>query len=569
MTAVLNLEVLFEDSHLLFQVSKDAARIVSEKLFCQGELSQEYYFYWMLKAAKDLFFDHMPVAQVEFCCSENLKTEPFQTTLFKFFDVVQTSNAFLKEITPLKDMAKSHEGLFIYNVDNSSGLLELYESYEKKGLPVLYQNMPSGWDRKEGKFKFGNKEILTPRELLDFIARHRVKSILSLNKYYLAEMIKNFSIYLLPVLRFINAEYICYDLDTYEVFDFGDLAKAALNWRDFHRLSTMPNICLWDKALGNHNVSYVPVLTNPERLASLPELAGDYDLVMISNSRFKAILPQLEKCLFYLELCREEFLFFDIQLLYYVLRHFLFLSQWDLALKFKQDALLSQLHLNCLSLMKMEVLEGIKTDRRVMLYGDEGWDVVCPDKFMKHYLPSPDADQMMKSGGFVRLLVNQNFSWLENNPVHFDSIRKGHYFLCFPSLSRGEEFRAMESLEYKNLDELNRKINEVLVLYAQKALQNSRDAVLTNIKKSMDETRDFILSPGGKAVLQGTFWQQHERHRQDFKKMLDDYIRSRPRCLKELVDYLFLGKNFPLKPEECGFYGREYVQRLWHHRKKT
>lgn len=557
----MRVEIFLDELFLKIHFLQDQKIILAKRIDVGQTMSQEFLFFWLIHAANPVFYEVLPVDKIDIALSKEMESEAFYTPVFKFCEALHKTNALLQEVIPHQRELAGLSSWLIYNADNSHYLKDMHEYYRGKGIKIFYEDFSTGFDLVKRQFSQG--QFFSPREMLDYVLQNRIGRILTINLYYFTKTLTVHSIHVSALLAFLGVEYISFDMDTYEVSHYGDISKAASHHPESRRLSVMPNICIWDRPMGNRNVSYFPLpLQGSSRQERNKALADDYGILVASHSRLENFSrPALVPVIYYLECCREEHLFNDFQMLYYALRNFVCLNDCGILKKMQQDMMISILHLNVMSLLKLEVLHGIRSDREILLFGDEGWKIACPEYYQGRYLPREEMRAMLGQGHSLRLLMNQNFSCFENNPVHMDAIRHGDHFLCFPSLANVAEFKSLKNLEYQNLDELNTKLEQVNPIHDDPHVSLALQSVWKDYRISLRESYDFVMADTEK-TLDGTFMKRHRESMAEFQHRLAGYFRSETPRMKILVEYLFGQKSFPIPLEQCRFYQRDYVQRI-------
>ncbi len=568
-------EVFSKDGKFALQVTCDSRFEIDITLDARGDVSAEYLFHWLLYNSRNLFFHRLPI--VATTGTDGTTTIPFSFSIskdlgdidlvkrvvLKYFEVVHRTNALMCQIAHLKNAAAAHNTLLVYNVDRTQSLKELFERYQLQGHSVLYQDLLTGWNPSKREYEAAT--FFAPEELLNFIFENKIKTIFSLNHYYSSYMHDKYSIQILAVLNFIGAELVYYDLDTYESVPHGEMSKSSENYPGFRRFSAMPNVCLWDKAFGNDNITPVPILIPIAAKKDSVPLDDDFEILVASNSRVKDTAPFLQSCLFILETCRDDHVFYDFQMIHYAMRSLLSDSPLPLTTRLAIDSRISHFHICVMSLLKMEILSKLQTSHKIRLYGDEGWNVVCPEHFQNKYLPNKECYELMATGKYLRLLFNQNFSYAENNPVHIEAIRNGHPFLCYPSLAATEEFAPLQGLEYKNLTELSQKIEDAPKLLRSEKINSAFSAVANTYNTSLTELFDFLIKPKKDLVFHGHFYAQHQAHKKIFSTSLTDFFKNKPKHFDALVAHIFENKPFAIPPSECRYADRGYIKNLLHY----
>jgi hypothetical protein len=224
------------------------------------------------------------------------------------------------------------------------------------------------------------------------------------------------------------------------------------------------------------------------------------------------------------------------------------------------------IYINGISFLKYETLATLKTDRPILLFGDQEWADLFPQYYQGKYLENYQA--FFQEGRHLNLLLNANFSYLENNPVFARALRLGVPFLCFPALARTSYFDGMSGLEYQNPSELSKKIESVNVEIRRPEFKVAKTKIENLLFEGYDSAARHILREKPMAPKGPTYHEQSQKETQAAVQRYEEWIQRDPDFFETIFHILIRTASLPMKLEESRFRDRDYFQRLLHMRSK-
>jgi hypothetical protein len=122
-----------------------------------------------------------------------------------------------------------------------------------------------------------------------------------------------------------------------------------------------------------------------------------------------------------------------------------------------------------------EIIGNLQTSHAVDVYGDEGWQNVCP-QYYRGCLDNEGIERLYAGGHNLYLLMNFSFSYLDASGPVYDVVRRGVRFINVSPIVKTISLEDMERLEYADYETLNRLVNNPPVHPAlDQALINLRE----------------------------------------------------------------------------------------------
>ena len=251
---------------------------------------------------------------------------------------------------------------------------------------------------------------------------------------------------------------------------------------------------------------------------------------------------------------KEGSFFEELALWYYSLRQMILVSM-DLNEyeKLNYNALLLRFAYNASQFVKYLVIDSIKTDRKIELYGDVGWKTVFPEHYMTH-LDRSGIDNVFSKGRSVNLLMNWQLTWFETSAVIFEALNYRVPFLNHPAVVKTNRLQGMSGLEYNTPKDLNHKLDNIKV-HLDKDLIQSIDYLNSFCNDSMDH----IVSTLHSSTKLGS---NNSKIAEELKKH-DDLLLDRINAYTiEYYDFLrYSFKSLFIEPAQYDMNQSEYISK--------
>lgn len=523
----------------------------------------------ILLKIKPLFLDFMPSENFEVHVGQELLEEQysgFKPYLIQLVSTLHNTNKFLQKLEAEELNYQSNQNTLIYNLEGHFYLENIYDEI-KADNKAFYETFSTGWNAIKRQFDTP-PQVMPPEDLLNFIKANSIGRIVSINQYYLETLFENHNIYLLALLQKLGVEYNTVDWDIYAINKMLGLNKLCFNSAQFKRYDVFPSIQKnWNEAFGVDNTAYHPGQALREEIRILDPLNENYQILCAANSRlanFKEPL-QLERVLAAFDLCTEENLFHDFQFWFHAISLFLIRDvQASQLEKLKLRAQLIKIHFDGISLLKYEALAGIKTDREILLYGDEEWQYISPNYYQGDYLPKEEVTERIRSGDYLHLQLNNVFSYPEAHPIISEALSLQRPFLGFPAVAKTPELQGFEALEYRNVAELNHKLDNINSALDNVQFQYSLQTHSNTMKKCWTEFCENLTQ--GYVEERDSYKSVCEQHLDQFKLSADKYIKNKRDRLWDYLKFLRGVPNYNLN--QSLFRHKPYVEVIVRYRDK-
>ncbi|MDM8535842.1 hypothetical protein QUF70_03730, partial [Desulfobacterales bacterium HSG17] len=357
----------------------------------------------------------------------------------------------------------------------------------------------------------------------------------------------------------LGIEYVCIDHDARDA----DLSKKFFNNNNFKRYSlAFVESQFWDKYYGITNISYptIPHL-GVNKDAKFVELEEDYKIVVLSFSRLNQVLPQLGQILYVLEQFDENYLFSQFQTWHYAMIYFmreiLNCSEFELLSNYRTINIFGH---NITQFLKFEMIEGLKTDHDIEIYGDEYWKFIFPD-YYKGWLDNKEQiDELFSHNNCLYLLLNWAPSIFTSNPHLYNAIKRKNPFVCYAPLAKTDEFKGFEHIEYDNITKLNHIV------------ENIRDIFKNPVLLQAIKNQQSVLETSSKFFENSILSNKDSQYQFEFERMCSKTIKKIDQKVYRFMDknevllrgaYDFLFKeSVSIDISKSKFFKREYVQKI-------
>ncbi|MBF0493468.1 MAG: hypothetical protein HQM15_11915 [Deltaproteobacteria bacterium] len=465
----------------------------------------------------------------------------------------------IKELLFLKEEFKSFEGKLFYNIDSHFVLKNLYETIKEKHPDQMhYLNAKSGFNALKRCWE-ANQHCNT-QQLIEFIREKKIKTIFSINMYFLENALGKENLLLVPLLNHLGIEFVVLDSDTYELNMDGYTLKAIQNTKGVRRFSFLPYLCKYfDQAAEAKEIRYCSCgdIYEPNQLIQAPK--PNYEIYCIANSRTHHVLEKMPQVFYFMNCVDSGSPFEDQQMLFCAMNHLLLhSSHLDFEQKKKYYSLFANIYLGVLSLLKYEVIEGIESSQKILLFGDTEWAKLFP-QYYQRYLNPEEMKERLQNGSSVYIHFNQNHSYFENNFVFLYSLNFAVPYLGFPVGSSLPELSGLRHLEYSNLQELNIKLKNIGALCKNPEYQNSFLRIKSYLKSCHNDFIDQIEDPNIKSSLYDNLCNENE---QIFQQKLELYIKNNFYRITQCMDELMNKKREEFQIHQYSYFHKPYIQNL-------
>lgn len=481
---------------------------------------------WLITILKSVLY-HTQFSEIDlkFTINSRELLSALGPTVQGFAIVIKRTQDLVRKFSQLIVENQEFDACLFYNSDNLNTFEELYQEIKLKNTNSHYLSFFSGWDKK--KRTWGKAEGLSLEEMIHFISTKRIKYIFSVNSYYLDHLLQSEHILPLPFFKALGIEWVSIDYDTYEIIPSGYLQRAAQNCLDFRRFSIWPHISSYfDKTYQCTNVRYFMIGDIKTKEEEIFGLESNPDILIASHARIGSILQNLPETLFFLENTSPEDQYLDFQKLYFaliqILTHDSKHAENDKENYFR---IFSQIYINALSFLKYDVIESLNDHKiKTQIFGDEAWQFLFPQNYQNQFLNESEMESLFKTKKHLYLLLNQNFSYFENNPVFLRALNFNVPYLCFPSLIKTTDLEGLSKLEYKNRNELIEKLPHINQLIRNPSYLSSRHHLRTKVGECRNDFYSQIINPH--STQEGAFNSQWKQSQTLLDQEITTYIRD-------------------------------------------
>ncbi len=524
---------------------------------------------WFLHATKDILFNYLPFNNFDYSIQKEVFAlgSSLKSILTKVLNVIKKTNDFIIQYAALRSAFKSNHKIFIYNVDQNPFIQDLYKSMQERTKNTIeYNEMKTGWDKE--KREFFEASYYPPEILLQKLLEAKIKRIISINTYYLDNILSTYEINFLAVCCHLNIEWITINNDTHELNPKGYLNQSIHHYDPFTYFCTMPNISrIWNEILNLKNITYVPVFRKKLQRKSLHTLNPDYQLFIYSHSRLEYLYHDMSNILAFYQCLDPNNIFQDFQQFYYAIRHLLLNdSQYSLVKKVNIDYCLSIIHFSFVTLVKFIIIEHLQKNsrRKIVLFGDEQWEQLFPSLYQHKYLNDAEVGQMLNEKKYLQIIFNQNYSYYENNPAHLKAMLSGNPFLCFPPVVNLPQTSAFSALEYNNLPTLLTKTENINVLIQDPLLQTTCQNYIFTMNQCLDNYTDQALNLKPGRSKSNTFMNLANQADLIFKENMGTYMQNNNERITKFLDHIFSHQKIKVDMQTHPLNHYEFFRKIVH-----
>lgn len=527
------------------------------------EPNPRYFAFWLINFLKPLFY-HPQFSEIKITTTDNTPVylqNTFRPAVELILMMLKKTQETIIEYAPLLKNTTHHKNHLFYNVDDFHLLQDIHQEIIRREQinAVYYENSFSGWNK--SKRLWEKASAFTLKEFSDYIIKNQIRHIYTVNMYYQNHLMETEQLFLLPFLKAFGIELITFDFDNYETMGFGFIQKSALNCPEFKRFSLWPHFNYpLDQIYGNKNIHYIISGDIKSRQNTLCDLNNNFDVVVVSHARFQETLNRLPEALFFLEQTNPQEPYLDFQKLYYALMHLvLFDKKTHQFEKENRVRSLSDLYNHVMSFLKYDVVQSLLDNNiKTSVYGDHYWGYLFPEAYQEKYLTESEMEGLFKSSNHLYLLMNQNYSYFENNPVVLRAINLKVPYLCFSSVVREQGLEGMSLLEYRNSHELLEKSKNINQLIHDRRYQESLDYLCYQTLECRNNLYSILLGQQNQDLFK-SLWKESESL---LLRELGLYFRKNEERVFKAYDGLMSGDAKHYHPENSRFSKSNFLKKI-------
>lgn len=413
---------------------------------------EEYLVIWLIAKSKHIF-KAMPLDAPSLSLNKNLY-EKYKDPLRAYVDIINNTNQYIRNLNN-KDSAKrsSSQSAIVFNTDDQRypNLFAYLSSRYPGRIHILHE--PQNFDGESRSFI--NRPLnFSISYLVDFILANDISTVVSVNldpliRYLFAERINIFA-----VISYLGVKSIHLQNDPSELVEHGYLFRELANYDTTEFLIHS----VLSKSYDSKSPGWIfpsPIMQD----YSLPgesstvDIEPEYDVVVISNSRYEStiahkssFLPVLEKLenplvdlpLWYLSICK-------------LLDSDTVCSITEISAK---RHYFHWVFYHAAQYLKFDIINNISSGINLSVYGDTGWKYVCPERY-KGYLSIEQLEPIYRCSSSLILLLNFGYTYLDHSGPIYDVIRNGSNWINVPVIASTPELSGLSHLEYSDYPQLN------------------------------------------------------------------------------------------------------------------
>lgn len=443
---------------------------------------------------------------------------------------------------------KWFEDFFLYNnkIDHKSFFFEF-------PTHIVFDSTKRCWVKTGNVFKFD--------DLFHLIKDYNIKKVVYQNYYIMEHFLNTQLIHLPIILDYLGVETIGFDYDPYD-YAFIELEKVMFHTTKSKRFNPYPSIeTFWDEKYHLNTINYNTLGAHHEFKEEGFELKKNYDLLILSNSRLNVVKNHFAAILFVLSGIDEKTLFKDFQLwgwsMLDVIRNRLNLSDMD---KLHFSGKIFQIMYHVGQFLKYEVIESLDTHKKIKIFGDAGWGKIFPEFYQNNFLDKEEISRLYQKNDKLLLCFNHGVNYLEASGPVVDSLGKKIPFLNFPLVVKNDSFKGFEVFEYKNIHELNEKIDCADKLFKKQEISSSLEAYQSILQKSENQIAEYIFH--NSKSDENVYYASYLEHKKLLKLETEKYLAENGQFIQKGIDVLLNNQNFSVELNHSRFHDRKYVKRL-------
>lgn len=470
---------------------------------------------WVAKNMHPIF-DNMPSAEsLEITC-DKLFFENHQKVVETVSALFEYTNEWMHKYPA--GLADNHTEILFWNTSDDIRYGSLYERF-KRNQSINYMDFELGYDRVNRKWD-NPSQLMPISDIVDYIKQHKIKKIISVNSYIVDRCLMQYAVHLMVLCRHLGVEWITLNNDPPDLKPAGYIHKALFHQPNMKRFSNLQVLNEYWDDLYDLDVHYGAIPQDYGQ-KQFKELNQDYKIIILTNSRWESVKPIRHLFDNHLKRLDDTNLVDDFQSWYLASRKMVLESKLSEAQKLAFNSVLHQYYYMGVNYLKYKVINSIKTDRRVELYGDIGWKEIAPQYYCG-CLMNDDIKKLYEKGNQLFLLVNASISHLDASAPVYDMVRWAVPWINMKPLV---ELFSFENEYNTDATEFNYMINNAHKL----------DFNMGEYANILADSADDIINIVNGKKSNNVFASHMDRQKEKLNTLLDDYIPLR----KPFLNYMF------------------------------
>ncbi len=442
--------------------------------------TEQFILQWLMNETRSIF-DVLPFKGIALNINQQLyKDHTF--SMSAFIGVLHKTNDYLENIISLKNTAINSEGVLFFGADN-----DRYNSFYKwlqsrvANCQLIIES--NGFDSLNRVFK-ESKLQYTIDDIVKIIREGNIGKVVSINFDTLSRYFSQSNgVNIYTLLNFLGVELVTIHNDPADLTSYGQIMRAAI-----HRNTQFTNMGVLSVPWDNKHKKPLEYIALPHdyRKNDLVDLSKDYKVIILSNSRWNNVQSWLNPIMALLDRLEDPLV--NLPIWYLSVHKLLQVKTYESI--HSQSILYRNLHLlfyHTAQYLKFEIIKNIKTTRKLEVYGDKGWEKVCPNIYSGN-LSVEQMNKMYTSNENLFLLLNFGFTYLDHSGPVYDVIQKGVNWINVPTVARTSELENLSNLEYSNYTQLNELLEN-----AKPKIQGGKDSIL-NLRRLYKSSASSIIT---------------------------------------------------------------------------
>lgn len=503
------------------------------------DVPQDVIVNWLLMKVNPIW-RLMPIEDLKITC---IGIEDIKQAVFILANVLEATNEAITKYW-IKTTA-SRENILFWNVSEDMRYKSLHDRlfchYGRINGEILYLNMDLGFDRKAREWNHTDVPMSID-EFCKYLSDNKIGKIITVNQYVLDKYISSTAVNLMALCKHLGIEWITIDNDPADLNISGYYRRYAYNDIENARFSNLS--CLvehFDEKYDTNNIHYIAI---PQDYGSEKRstLNDDYDIIVLSNSRYKNVKSMLNGIKAVCNALPQETLYQDINTWYLAMRKLILeIFPLDELKMLYQNSLLHHFYFACVQWIKFKIIGDIETDRKVRVFGDVGWAEVCKE-YYEGSLDNNQVNTLYEEPNHLYLLLNCSFSYLDASGPVYDVIRRNVPWINVPPMVKTEVLEPLGAVEYTDKIGLNKLINNFTVpgeLFDALNFHDGLDVYSDILNSSVEDIENEVL-PIVKTRI-SEFKDQRYRHIILINDVVNNYLDKNEPFLRQCYEALFAG----------------------------
>ena len=474
-----------------------------------------YAYCWLIAESKSIFLK-MPFEQITLHISKKV-FDISKDAINAYGHTINNTNKFVRKLFCKNFDSSAPDSILFFKVNDQryNNLFSYLNRDNHKPIHTLYE--PTNFDSISRRFTI-KPCVHNVEKVVDFIISKNISKVVVVNLEPLVTYLFKEHINIFTVLYRLGISLTNIQNDPAELTAHGYLLRKISNYGSTEYLVHSVLSCSFDERISTA-VFPSPIMQNyscPHEESTVP-LMENYDIYVTSNSRFGPTMNYYDAFMPVINQLENPLI--ELPLWYLSISNLLDQEGSYAACVLDQKRKYYHHIFYCAAqYLKYEIIKNISPDINIAVYGDKGWEKICPNRY-KGFLDLNELEKAYHSNNILVLLMNYGYTYLDHSGPIYDVIRAGTNWINVPSVVTTAPLEGLRHLEYSSYSELNSLLKNYRSIAHQ--AEPSKKILRSLYQSSTNHLKDHLFDK--KIASSFEFTSSHSEHTKLLKQKISEF----------------------------------------------